>query len=147
MKVWAIGGGTGSTYYCDGGGGRNGVEGAVAVYTFSVTGGEIVDYTIGIGGPVTCDGGSGRNGGDTTVTHGAFSVTGGGSLDTSAPYNLSEINGTCTNATTCGLAGNDVDGLNNAVMLAGGSITGRGIGGNIYATSPGGAGALVLYFT
>jgi hypothetical protein len=61
------------------------------------------------------------------------------------------MNGSCTNATICGLAGNNVDGLNAAVTLSGGSISGRGLGGiaPIYGLpiSPGTAGAVVLYFT
>lgn len=153
MKVWAIGGGGTWSHYCDSlNWGSAGGAGAVAVRTYSVTGGQSVTYSIGsgtIGGGqlyASCDA-TNVFAGSTTVTYGGISVSGnGGRTHRDGPT----TNGTCTNATTCGVAGNDVDGLNAAVTLAGGSIAGRGAAGagSIFLQpGNGGDGAIVLYFT
>jgi len=147
MKVWVIGGGGAWSNYCDGGADRAGGNGAVAVRTYSVSGGA-VSYSIGAGDTYNCN--NAKFAGATTVTYLGVSIiaTGGRSQNNewvSFPYS-GEANNGCTNATTCGTAGSNVDGLNEAVTLAGGSISGRGIGGVAFGAS-GGAGAVVLYFT
>ncbi|NBX75707.1 MAG: hypothetical protein EBQ92_04070, partial [Proteobacteria bacterium] len=113
MKVWAIGGGGAYSDYCDSGGGNNGGNGAIAVRTYSVTGGQTVSYSIGAGDGYGCD----KYGyaGSTTVTYGGVSVVGGGGRT----WHIGPpTNGTCTNAQTCGVAGNDVSGINAAAFLA-----------------------------
>ena len=143
MKVWAIGGGGGSYALCDGGSPAGGGVGAVAVRTYSVTGGGAVTYSVGGGGGSDCS--SSNPGGSTSVSYGGVALAGGGGAV--------GTNGVCTNATTCGLAGNNVDGLNEAVTLSGSSISGRGAGGAAgpapvgFPISPGVAGAVVLYFS
>jgi len=134
MKAWAIGGGSGGSEAPDGGGGRDGVPSAVGVRTFLLSGGS-VSYSIG-GPGLWSRGCEGQGyGGTTTVTHGGVSVSGrGGSPAYCGGGNLG-----CVNATVCGTAGNDVDGLFAAVSLSGGSLGLRG-----RADQPG---AAVLYFT
>jgi len=142
MKVWAIGGGGGGYAHCDGGSPAGGGRGAVAVRTYSVTGGGAVTYSVGGGGGSDC--GSSNPGGSTSVSYGGVALAGGGGAV--------GANGVCTNATTCGLAGNNVDGLNEAVTLSGSSISGRGAGAAAgpaptgFPINSGTAGAVVLYF-
>jgi hypothetical protein len=145
MKAYAIGGGGKQSDYCDSGFGSAGGKGATAIRTYSVTGGQTVSYSIGAGTTgETCDTFN-LYAGSTTVTYGGVSlVAGGGRTDRRQP----PINGTCTNSEICGVAGNDVSGINAAVTLAGGSIAGRGIDGPYYPLAGGGgSGAVVLYFT
>jgi loricrin len=139
MKVWAIGGGGAASEVMDGGNFMNGSNGAVAVRTYNVSGGSVT-FAIGAGGGGYNRGcNSDQTGGTTSVSYSDVVVTaGGGRSGQCGGGNLG-----CSNATTCGTAGSNVDGLNAAVTLSGGSISGRGIGGNSYL---GGAGALVLYF-
>jgi len=140
MKAWAIGGGGGYRFYCDGGGFAAGGNGAVAVRTYLVSGGQTISYSIGAGDTAECD--AERYAGGTTVTYGAVSVVGGGGIS-SVGNNNAGRNAGCTSADFCGVAGSDVDGINAAVTLANGNISGRGI-----ATDGAGiAGAVVLYFT
>jgi cellulose 1,4-beta-cellobiosidase len=143
MKAYAIGGGGKRADYCDSGSGSTGGNGATAIRTYSVTGGQTVSYSIGAGTPdnlsQNCDAFN-VFAGSTTVTYGGVSVVAsGGRTHRDGP----PINGTCTNSEICGVAGNDVSGINAAVTLAGGSIAGRGINGDYYS---GGSGAVVLYF-
>jgi hypothetical protein len=140
MKVWAIGGGGSYSTSCDGGSNTIGSNAAVAVRTYSVSGGSV---TFSIAGATIydCD----RlftPAPSTTVTYLGVSVVGGGGYN----GDYSSSNQGCTNATTCGTAGSNVDGLNAAVNLAGGSISGRGIGATAFLGN-GSAGAVVLYFT
>lgn len=157
MKVWVIGGGGGGTggadcnasSECDGG------YGGEAVKTYTVVGGNTVSYTIGAGGA----GGSGApavNGGNSTLTYGGVTVTGGG--------------GTRGDSGTCGLPygtgtggdfnrslgastpyPSDFQGRSAAVTLAGTSLAANvgkgGLGQVMDVGLPGGAGAIVLYFT
>ncbi|MBK7761859.1 MAG: hypothetical protein IPI46_00615 [Bacteroidetes bacterium] len=80
VKVWAIGaggGGAGATSSdgtCGGGGGAGGV----AFKTFSVNAGDIISYTIGVGGAGGVDANDGQAGTATTVTFNANVVTGNG---------------------------------------------------------------------
>lgn len=143
MKVWVIGGGGAWSNYCDGGADRDGGNGAVAVRTYSVSGGT-ASYSIGAGDTYNCN--NAKFAGSTTLTYGGVSIVATGGRSQNNEWAGMSANNGCTNATTCGTAGSNVDGLNAAVTLAGGSISGRGIGGVGYGAS-GGAGAVVLYFT
>jgi len=134
MKAWAIGGGSGGSEAPDGGNARGAVPAAVGVRTFLLSGGSI-SYSIGGPGQWSrgCEGHG--YGGTTTVTYEGVSVAGrGGSPNYCGGGNLG-----CTNATSCGTAGTDVDGLFAAVSLSGGSLGLRGLGDQ--------PGAVVLYFT
>jgi len=158
MKAWVIGGGGGgtegtncnSTSECDGG------YGGEAVKTYTVVGGNTVTYTIGTGGAGGSGGGAAVNGGNSTLTYGGVTVTGGG--------------GTRGDSGTCGLpygtgSGGDFNhslgastpypadyqGRSAAVTLAGTSLAANvgkgGLGQVMDVGLPGGAGAIVLYFT
>jgi septal ring-binding cell division protein DamX len=149
MKAWAIGGAGGYRNYCDGGANAMGGNGAVAVRTYFVSGGQTLSYSIGAGDTAECD--AERYAGGTTVTYGAVSVVGGGGISRSGANNAGVTAG-CTSADFCGVAGGDVDGINAAVTLANGNISGRGIA-NVPRSAGGagpdvgGDGAVVLYFT
>jgi hypothetical protein len=158
MKAWVIGGGGGgtegtncnNTSECDGG------YGGEAVKTYTVAGGNTVSYTVGAGGAGGSGGGAAVNGGNSTLTYGGVTVTGGG--------------GTRGDSGTCGLpygtgSGGDFNhslgastpypadyqGRSAAVTLAGTSLAANvgkgGLGQVMDVGLPGGAGAIVLYFT
>jgi hypothetical protein len=158
MKAWVIGGGGGGTegYNCSNSSECDGGYGGEAVKTYTVVGGNTVTYTIGTGGAGGSGGTSAANGTNSTLTYSGVTITGGG--------------GTRGDSGTCGLpygtgSGGDFNhslgastpypadyqGRSAAVTLAGTSLAANvgkgGLGQVLDVGLPGGAGAIVLYFT
>jgi len=98
IEAWGAGGaGGGSTAKSKGGQGGGG--GAYTTTTIAVTGGQVIDFTVGAGG--TGSTGDGTNGGDTTVTLPALTAGGGyGGKNTATGAGTFGDGGTATGGTT-----------------------------------------------
>jgi hypothetical protein len=82
IKIWAIGGGGGGAgaSASDGNAGDGGGAGGVAYKTFTVTGGQVISYSLGAGGAGSPNEAAGNPGAQTSVTVGVSSVTAYGGL-------------------------------------------------------------------
>lgn len=132
IKVWAIGaggGGPGGCSICFGGTtGGGGGAGGVAYKTYTVSGGQTVNYTIGNAGTAGSNNSNGGNGNQTTVTISGSTITGGGGIGGQLIAPVGTGVGGAGGSTTGGDSGSS-NGGKGADFLNQGAGGGGGIGG------------------
>ena len=140
IEAWGAGGaGGGGTVNKDGGQGGGG--GSYTTTTIAVTGGQVIDFTVGTGG--TGSVGNGTDGGDTTVVSPSLTAGGGqGGIfeGTSNPANQGIASGGTTNTN----GSNGANGGGNSGGDGGnGAGPGGGTGGNGNMNGNGGTGGAI----
>ena len=98
IQLWG-GGGAGGGSTTNGSGGSGGGSGGYTTRTYAgLTGGEVINYTLGNGG--TGSTGNGTNGFDSTLTFGGFTLTANGGTGGGANQGAIGTGGTASGGTT-----------------------------------------------
>jgi hypothetical protein len=138
VKIWVVGEGGIGTVYCDGGPSTLGGRGGVSHRTWSVSGGETINYSVGrvlTGGRFWCL--NPANGASSTATLNGVTITGTGGQGNGT-------NGTGTGGDGSGIAGNDVGSINAAILSYAPSMFNYGFPGDDSGTFGGVSGAVLI---
>lgn len=130
VKVWAIGAGGGGAGATDNDGtvGGGGAAGGIAYITRAVTQGDIITYSLGVGGAGGTDANNGSNGDNTTATVAGTTITGFGGAGGEYNNDMDAAGGSFSGGDG-GMAGGDGKGSSGDTGGGGGGGIGNAIGG------------------